>query len=72
MPDDLIVRGLVLVLLDEIGRTGKCDLADVFLDFVCRHTKTVIGKCQGLSLRVYGDADLCLEISWERVLAHHV
>ena len=58
MTDDLILVGLVLVLLHEIRCAGKCDLVDVLLDLVRRHTKTVIDELQGLLLRVHDDLNL--------------
>ncbi len=60
MTDDLIVIGLVLVFLQEIRRAGKGDLVDVFLHFVCRHTKSGIDEFQCFLLRVYDHADAVL------------
>ncbi len=58
MTDDLLLTCLVLVLLQEVGSTGKSDLCDIFLHFFCRHTKTVIDKGKGLVLRADDNLDL--------------
>ena len=44
MSDDLIIRGLILVFLDEIRRPGKGDLVDVLLYLLRSHSKTVIDE----------------------------
>ena len=72
MTDDLLLTCLVLVLLQEVGSTGKSDLIDVFLYFFCRHTKTVIDKGKGLVLRADDNLDLCLIVFREFVFSHHI
>ena len=44
MTDDLILICLVLIFLQEIRRTGKCNLIDILLNLSLRHTDTGIGK----------------------------
>ena len=44
MTDDLILICLVLIFLQEIRRTGKCNLIDILLNLSLRHADTGIGK----------------------------
>ena len=60
--DDLILVCLILILLNEIGRTGKCDLIDVFFHFIRGHTNTIIDELQGLPFRIDNDLNLTLVI----------
>ena len=50
--DNLIIVGLILILVDEVGRTGEGDLIDVLLDLLFRHTDTVILEGDGLMLGI--------------------
>ena len=72
MSDDLILIGLVLVLLDEIRRTGKSDLVDILLHLVRRHTDTVINKLERLLLRVHDHLNLRLITVGQGIFPHHV
>ena len=71
MTDDLIVICLVLVFFDEVSSTGKCDLTDIFFDFVRSHTKTVIDEFQSLCIRIYDNLDLWSVILRKLVFTHH-
>ena len=62
MTDDLILVRLILILLNEIGRTGKCNLIDVFFHFISGHTYTIINKLQGLLFRINNNLNLTLVI----------
>ena len=72
MSADLILIGLVLVLLDEIRRTGKSDLVDILLHLVRRHTDTVINKLERLLLRVHDHLNLRLITVGQGIFPHHV
>ncbi len=72
MSDNLIVGGLVFVFLDKIGRAGKGNPADVFLDFICGHAKAVVNKFQGLFFRIYNNLNLRFKILRQGILTHHV
>ncbi len=37
MTDDLVVVRLILIFFNEISRTRKCDLIDIFFDLVRSH-----------------------------------
>ena len=62
MTDDLILVRLILVLLNEIGRTGKCNLIDVFFHLISSHTNTIIDKLQGFLFRIDNNLNLTLVI----------
>ena len=70
--DNLIRVTLVLIFLNEIRRTGKSNLVDILVNLFRRHSQTVVGKGQGLLLRVNDHVNPCLIILRQGVLAHHV
>ena len=72
MTDNLVIVCFVFVFLDEISSTGKCDLVDIFFDFVSSHTKTVINEFQSFLFRVDDYADLSFVIIWQGIFAHHI
>ena len=72
MTDDLIFVCLILILIQEILRTGKCDLVDILVYLFLGHTKSVIGKGNGLLVWVYRYLDLVLEILRLFVLTHQL
>ncbi len=60
--DDLVIVGLVLILLDEIRRTGEGDLVDVLFNLFLGHTDTVVAEGNGLLLRIHGHIHSALVI----------
>ena len=52
MTDHLIIRCFILIFLKKLCGTGKSDLCDIFLYFICCHTNTVIDKLQGFLIRI--------------------
>ena len=72
MTDHLIVGRLVLILFKEFRRTRKCDLGNVFLDFVRRHSDTVIDEFKGFGFRIDQHADLRLIVLREGVFSHYL
>ena len=72
MTDDLIIAGLVLVLLHESFRAGKCDIVDVFLDFVSSHSQTVVSDFDGLLLGVDFNVDPGLIAFRKLIITHHI
>ena len=71
MTDDLVLAGLIFILVQEVDRTGKCDLVDVFFDLFLVHTDTVIDHADRFLGRVDDDGYLeCLVVAEFR-LAHH-
>ena len=56
MADD--IADLVLVFLQEFAGGRKGDLIDILVDFLLRHTDTVIDDFQGFGLFVQLDPDL--------------
>ena len=71
MSDDLLIASLVLVLVDEVRRTGKCDLVDVFVNLFLGHTKTVIDECQSLILGRRVHLNLVLLAFNFLIISHH-
>ena len=69
MSDDLLIASLVLVLVDEVRRTGKCDLVDIFLDLFLCHTDTVISEGYGLVVGTCGHID-AVRLIWLVKFAH--
>ena len=68
--DDVVLVCLVLILLEECCRTGKCNLCDVFFDFFCCHAKTCVREADRLRLRVHDDMDGVLVVIRILVLSH--
>ena len=67
--DDLIIVGLILILVDEVRRTGEGNLIDILLDLLCGHTDTVILEGDGLMLGIDDHIDSALIICRLRPLA---
>ena len=55
--DDLVLVGLVLILLQEIRRTGKGHLVDVAVDLFFGHAQAVILYLDGLFVRIHRNID---------------
>ena len=72
MTDDLVGIALVLIFLNEIRSTGKCDLVDILFHFVGGHTQTVILEGQCLLLRIHDDIHTSLITFGKRIFSHHV
>ena len=53
MADDGI--SVVLVFFKEVIGPGKCDLVDVFINFLCGHTDTAVAN--GYRLGIFVDSD---------------
>ena len=61
MSDDAAgIRALFLILLNEVHRAGESDLIDVLIDFLFRHTDTIIGKLDRSRLTVIVDMELII------------
>ena len=61
MSDDSAgIRALFLILLNEVHCAGKSDLIDVLIDFLFRHTDTVIGKLDRSQFTVIVDMELII------------
>ena len=69
MADDLIRVCLALILLQELARSGKCDLRNVFLDFFLGHTDTVVDEFQCLIIRIDDYMNLILRAHFRSELA---
>ena len=72
MTDDLVGIALVLIFLNEIRSTGKCDLVDILFHFVGGHAQTVILEGQCLLLRIHDDIHTSLITFGKRIFSHHV
>ena len=72
MSDDLVIVCFVFVFFNKVSCTGKCDLTDIFFNFICGHTKTVIDEFQGLFFWIDNDLDFLFIISRDLLLAHHL
>ena len=72
MANDLVIICLVLIFTDEVCRSGKSDLVDIFLHLICSHTDTIIGEGQCLCFRIHYNIDPCLIILRQLVLSHHI
>ena len=72
MSDDLILVGLILILGNKIRSAGKCDLVDIFLHLVRRHTDTVIGDFDRLFLGMDLYVDPRLKIIRQGIFPHHI
>ena len=72
MTDDLVGIALVLIFLNEIRSTGKCDLVDIFFHFVGGHAQTVILEGQCLLLRIHDDIHTSLIAFGQGIFSHHV
>ena len=62
MADDLIFICFIFIFCNEIGRTGKCDLVNVFFYLVCGHSQTVICDRYLFVIRINDDLYLRLVI----------
>ena len=72
MSDDLVFVCLVLIFLQELCCTGKCDLSDVFFHLVSSHTKTGINELQCLLFRIHDHFNLVLMSFRECILTHNL
>ena len=70
--DHLIFRRLILILLQELGRSGERDLRNILFYFICSHSKAVINELQCLLFRVDDHLDLRLVILRHLIFAHHI
>ena len=57
MSDDLIICCLILVFLQKIRGTGKCNLIDILVDLIGSHTDSVINKGKSLVLCAGNDVN---------------
>ena len=72
MSYDLVGTALILVLFDEIGSAGKCDLGYILFDLISGHSESVIGYGNGLGSGIDLYAYSALEAFGKLILAHHV
>ena len=72
MPDDLILICLILILLQELRCTGKCDVCDVLLYFLSGHAKSVVNKCQRLRLIIHDHVNRRFVIIRQMLLANRI
>ena len=72
MTNDLVGIALVLIFLNEIRSTGKCDLVDILFHFVGGHAQTVILESQSLLFRIHDDIHTSLITFRKRIFSHHV
>ena len=70
--DHIVLCRLVLIFLEELCRTGKSDLCNVFFHFFRSHSKTVINKLHRLLFRVDDNFDLRLIPLRKLILSHHI
>ena len=70
MTNHLIIGCLIFILLKKLCCTGKCNLSNIFLYFVCRHTDTVINKLQSLLIRIHNNIH-CRFISVRKCVITH-
>ena len=72
MTDDLVRIALVLIFLNEIRSTGKCDLVDILFHFIGGHAQTVILEGQCLLLGIHDDIHTSLIAFGQGIFSHHV
>ncbi len=72
MSDDLVIVRLILVFFNKIRSAGECNLVDILLNLLRRHSETVIDKCHRLLLGAYNDVNPGLVIKRCLELAHHL
>ena len=70
--DDLIFVCLILILIQEILRTGKCDLVDILVYLFLGHTKSVIDKLHCLLFRVDNYFNLRFVSFRKLIFSHHI
>ena len=71
MTYDLVLISLILILLQKVSSTRKCDLIDIFFNLVGSHTDTVINDLDGLFFLVDPYFDLILITFGLVKLAYH-
>ena len=62
MSDDLLIICLVLVFLQEISCSGKCDLVNVLFHLICCHSQSIITDGNGFVFRTNLNFDLAFVI----------
>ena len=72
MSDDLILCCFILIFIQKVSSTGKCNLRDIFLDLCSCHAKTGINKFQCFFIRVDDDFYFLFVILRVFVFAHHL
>ena len=72
MTDDLILRGLVLILVQKVCRAGEGDLVDVLIYFFSCHPDAVVHEGQGLILGIYRNLYFGLVIQRKGNFSHDV
>lgn len=70
MADNLILIGLVLILLQEILCSRKCDLVDVLIHFFHGHTEAVIGEGDRLIVGIHRHGNLKFHVLRLLPLSH--
>ena len=70
--DNLVRIALILVLFDEVRGAGECDLVNVFLHFIRRHTQSIVYKSKRLLLRVHNHVNTRPVPLRQGILSHHI
>ena len=72
MADHIIFRRLVLILFQELCSAGECDLGNIFLYLVSRHSDAIVCELQRLFFWIYLNLDAGLIDIPKLVFTHHI
>ena len=69
---DLIFIRLIFIFLNELRRSRKGNLIDVFFYLISGHSESVIDKFQRLFFRIHDDLNFGLITVRQGIFAHHI